>query len=134
MTDARTALLLAADQIEKDPTSFSFVEIDAPKCGSPACALGWVFHFLGLYGNHWTDVQEEAAKAIFPPGLPRPMRPASVWDDDRLPKPSTLESWFYDEMDALTSGDWRRKTSECVTGLRRFADKYHPEVEQRAAA
>lgn len=46
--DIRTAILKAADHIERNPETYSFHSNDKPDCGTPGCMLGWVGVFLDV--------------------------------------------------------------------------------------
>lgn len=103
--EIRQAILQAADHIGLNPDQFSFLERVTPeKCGTPACALGWIGFFAGARGeNH-----REALPLL---GLEH----------------SAEGAWkFYDRCEELNSYKWKMSAGNCAATLRLYADKYHP--------
>lgn len=49
--DVRSAILKAADWIEKNPSKYSFQSTRIPECGSPGCMIGFIGMFAGCKGN-----------------------------------------------------------------------------------
>ncbi len=104
------ATMKAADHIEARPDLWSFMYTAVPKCGAPACALGWIGHFAGI----------SAGKCI--------------WDvADLLEIPHTQE--FYNRMRNLSEGlndgtkGWMNEEDakdlqRIAKLLRLYADKY----------
>lgn len=41
------AMIAAAEQIEKHPSTFNFNAVGYPGCGAPGCAIGWIGYFYG---------------------------------------------------------------------------------------
>lgn len=52
--EIRSAILRAADRIEREPQRYDFSRIDTPDkdgdCGTPYCMWGWVGFELGMHG------------------------------------------------------------------------------------
>lgn len=106
-----TAIMKAADWIESHPSEFKFFSIsvpDAPGCGTPGCAIGWIGTFAGNRKG-FTRVYSEI-----------------------LGVGSDIE--FYSRMDKLSAPgagycdgttQWRHQASECGRVLRLYAAKYH---------
>lgn len=108
----REAILKAADHIERNPKAFNFQSIYVPDtdCGTPGCALGWIGHYLGM--------RESGANSA-------PLSEFSVPPALGLGTFTVGNREFYGRMDDLAEG-WRYDASLCATGLRLYADKYHP--------
>jgi len=125
MNDVYTAIMKAADHIEKYPKDFVFLESQVPwgnnfsresvTCGTPGCALGWI----GAYLNEGKVTRKlyNFAQVPFFLGL------AMVTGE--------AVCQFYSRMDELVDHDgWRQRASLCAHGLRLYAAKYHaPKVE-----
>lgn len=110
----RDAILKAADHIEQNPLKFDFWASDIPTgCGTPGCALGWIAHFSGAQTTCAHDSRWAA--------------PVHVFCEDFL---GLHPEEFYEKIEDLSS-EWRSDASACATGLRAYADKYHP-AESRA--
>jgi hypothetical protein len=107
--NVRTAMLKAADSIERNPLDFDFDSIRLPDgCGTPSCALGWTAFHLGV-------------------ALPSPCKAAG----DAMGIPNSAV--FYERMNDLTGGGdyckrhrWKDDATVCAATLRLYADKYHP--------
>lgn len=101
----------AADHIERNPTEFDFFSVEMPKCGTPACALGWVAHFLGI-----TDELETLFERFrfldkdchFYEGMDELMGEAPRGKHDKK------EHW----------GPWKDDATLCARGMRLYAEKY----------
>lgn len=107
MNDIRTAILKAADWIEKNPEQFAFTAIRVPECGTPGCALGWISHFYGVKARSY-----DYGRDVFEPlGI--------SYDTD-----------FYRRVDSLVASGWTRNPSLCAQGMRLYADKYHPALKE----
>lgn len=52
MNSIYTAIMKAADTIERHPELYNFLSNEVPDCGSPGCLLGWIGHHLGLRGGN----------------------------------------------------------------------------------
>jgi hypothetical protein len=109
VSDIRTAILQAADQIERNPASFRFSELYVPKtidgCG---CALGWIGYFLGGQGRRIGFVSRELGAAT--------------------------DLTFYMRMAELKTRydryrQWSKNAGVCAHTLRAYADKYHPRTD-----
>ena len=102
--DIRSAILAAADWIEKNPSSYEFQRIQKPSiCGSPGCLLG----YIGLYAKSNEKESHTISKEIL----------------------GIRSGEFYARMDNLLRNEpWRVPGWEdnAVRGLRLYADKYHP--------
>jgi hypothetical protein len=107
MNNIYTAIMKAADHIERHPRDFDFSVGDIPsECGTPGCALGWIGHFAGKSGT-FMDVCECL-------GLVEPI----------------ADKQFYRRMDAVVYAlpyhdDWYRSAKRCAHVLRLYAAKYH---------
>lgn len=100
-------IMKAADQIDREPARFDFGSVDFPDCGSPACAIGWIAHFMGIMERQWNDVG----------GLNGITGRLEVGLGSHA---------FYLRMDCLCGGShWRREAKECARALRLYAEKYH---------
>ena len=93
--NAYEAAIKTADLFEQKPSLFDFYKAQIPECGAPGCALGYIGHFMGHYG----EVNGESAV-----GIP--------------------EEEFYDRMDDLASSTWTMRADLCAVGLRLYAEKY----------
>jgi hypothetical protein len=106
----RTAILKAADHIERHPGDFSFKEHRYPAgaaCGTPGCALGWIGFFAGLHQHGWDVTRTNEFLGI--------------------PYDLHVGNPFYERMDDLCgTTNWRFNVATCALGLRRYADKYFP--------
>ena len=100
----RTAILKAADSIERNPHLFSFGSVAIPNkdCGTPGCAIGWIaYHRKGdvIFGRSWL-----------------PHKTIGISDVQ-----------FYKRMINIYDGHkWKFSADECASTLRKYADKYHP--------
>jgi hypothetical protein len=117
----RSAILAAADHIERYPGEFDFSSVVIPGlgCGTPGCALGWISAFAG-YKERRYGFCEIAGKEL---GLaPEPL-------PDMNPEHGSSTYTFYNRMDALDGGravsTWRDFPDVCAATLRKYADKYH---------
>lgn len=43
-----SAIMKAADHVEREPSLYEFRNVRVPDCGSPGCMLGWIGYFLGI--------------------------------------------------------------------------------------
>jgi hypothetical protein len=96
------AIMRAADLIERTPQLYAYHNIYVPKCGSPACALGWIGHFAGAKDSGRTD------------GLTN----VGYVGDFVLGEDSVD---FYNFMDLHTGKNWRDDARECARGMRIYA-------------
>lgn len=95
------AIMKAADHIERNPREFSFGRVFVPTaCGTPGCALGWIDFFLKTSSR---------------------VNPGWITSDPL----GVDDSLFYARMKELASPHWVVEASECVAGLRLYAEKYH---------
>lgn len=104
----RSAILAAADHIERNPALYHCGETDIPQTiTSRASAIGWIAYFYGYTSpDHcatgMTLQLHESAEAFC-----RYMdRVNTGW-----------RSWFW---------SWERNAKRCAWCLRRYADRYHP--------
>lgn len=112
----RDDILWAADMIERHPEAYSWSSVDvpnheAPECGSPGCALGWIAaHQEGReVGEPFTLVRRGYVReSASPVGV------------------HSLE--FYGRMGAIEPR-WKVDAKACAAALRRYADHYHPESD-----
>ena len=108
--DVYNAILAAADQVEKNPSSFDFYESNIPiltesppYCGSIGCALGWIGYFMGY--KRWQQLKEVARALTNEPGCP--------------------ETNVYCNLDAIDN-TWRRDGLTCARTLRIYAKRFAP--------
>ena len=117
----RKAVLLAAEQIEREPESYEFLASSKPnpKCGSPGCVLGWIGYYM--------DLPVEMINNIlwFKGGLDAVAQSIGV----------DSEGDFYDLMEDATRSEelaglsWRDYPEVAVKALRLFADQMYGEDE-----
>lgn len=103
-----TAIMKAADTIERYPDSFSFGSCTVPKghdCGTPGCALGWIAFYLG---------HERGSRIV------------------EIDAAINRRSEFYDAMKQLSPGyaSWIGNAATCAKTLRLYAAKYHAPAKQ----
>jgi hypothetical protein len=112
----RTAILKAADHIERNPKQFDYASVwqpDAPNCGTPGCALGWIASFAKYKSSNKTFGC--VARDLL--GL---LDDYGDGGDDA----------FYKRMGGIDE-DWNRNARICAATLREYADKYHPKKTKR---
>jgi hypothetical protein len=116
--NVREAILKAANQIEREPSCWSYMKDMVPECGTPGCALGWIGHFAGVRG-HIDNV-------------------AVLLGVERVE--GTIQWGFYNRIQSLTGGRPLPQTHttaddyflthatlpQIAEVLRLYADKYHP--------
>lgn len=106
-----TAIMKAADQIERNPHTFDFVQGRRPNregnCGTPSCALGWVGFFAQSKEQYWTGVCQE----LFG------MDPMDWYD--------------FLSKEAGSFNSWTSSPQECARVLRLYAAKHHAKPVQR---
>lgn len=110
MTSLYTAIMKAADHIERNPREFKFHAIDKPNgCGSPGCALGWIAYFAG--GDNYMDV---ARNVLNLPG-------------DQSTGEGSPHFEFYRRLKNLEGGSqkWMNSAGLCAHLLHLYAEKYH---------
>lgn len=109
MTSIYSAILKAADHIERKPQLFDFERIPIPsRCGTPGCALGWIGWF---YGRQRCMEADEGYDGV---GAVAVIMGLKAGFD------------FYARMEALTGGfEWMRDAKECARVMRLYAEKYH---------
>ena len=116
-TDIYNAVLLAAEQIEKNPDSFKFLSPVRPHpCGTPSCALGWTHYFFTDSGQYWESEKFYEALAL-----------GQYWEDTS-PAQVRADEVFYNRMDKIASRNsrhcWRAFPEDCAVVLRLYAEKY----------
>ena len=98
----RTAILKAADSIERNPKLFGFGICHVPSCGSPGCLIGLVGQQMGI--SEGAPVGRTCMK-VFGIG----------------------EKLLYDRIkDIDGSHGWTNNPEVAAHCLRKYADKYHP--------
>lgn len=102
----RQAILSAASFIESHPKQFNFFSVSTPsRCGTPACALGWIGYFAGHRG-----------------GLHRVVLPKLGLSEDAA---GAIQ--FYERCNVIGGmRNWRESAEAVVATLRGYADKFHP--------
>lgn len=113
--DIYTAVMKAADHIERNPHEFEFTTTrtpGGPGCGTPGCALGWTACFAGVrdYFADGRPVNEVETIAV------------------RLGCKGSGE--FYDRMRPLTP-NWITDAALCAKAMRLYAAKYLAKPEPR---
>ncbi len=103
------ATMRAADQIEARPDLWDFMTITIPKCGAPACALGWIGHFAGVLPGK--DIRE----VINLMGLPNHMEFYSRMGDLSVGLDGSVYWRNYEDAEDL---------QRIAKLLRLYADKY----------
>lgn len=106
----RTAILKAAEHIEKHPESYSFHRCSVPSAmtgETTACAIGWIAYFadVGQQGRYVCS----ACEAVL----------------------GTTDWKFYEKLRLLSDSEDCSYTHDhevCARTLRRYADEFHPEV------
>lgn len=108
MTSLYTAIMQAADHIERNPKEFNWwstVCPEHPGCGTPGCALGWIGTFAGMSADGM-GLRETATLLI---GSEEPME-------------------FYCRMDESCEegvNGWTDNPRICAKTLRRYAERFH---------
>src|ERR1700744_3923576 len=111
-----TAIMKAADQVERHPEEFKFSTTEKPGCGPPGCAIGWIGFMLGIED-----------------------KPGFCYITPVCKELGVSDYRFYCRLDKLTgftigpppmsekvlARRWTRNASECARGLRLYAEKYH---------
>ena len=106
-----TAIMLAADHIERHPEFFNFRQVSIPgDCRTPGCALGWIGFFYGAdrlkFNDEWQNVLV-VSQQLF-----------GINHHDHCDHP------FYQRLDAFEP-QWRWESDACARALRLYAEKYH---------
>lgn len=96
------AIMKAADHIERHPELFNFIEVRVPDCKTPACAAGWISHFMG---------HEPVGQGI-----------TSGVTDVAFDTPYGV---FTSRMDILKKHVWRFDPKICADTMRLYAETYH---------
>jgi len=113
-----SAVMKAADHIERHPELFDFDERSGPHdCGTPACALGRIGFFAGSLYEFWDGSLSIYGVAYRTFGM------RDNGDNDGA-------TTFYTRMNQLVGHDWKVDASICAKGLRLLAQDYAPKVEQ----
>lgn len=125
--DIYHAVLAAANQIERRPDLFDFMESSVPPdCGTPGCVLGWISHFIDARGRAPIDKTAEILG----------FKPDDIWI-------GSADRKFYAEMDSLAGvgysdfpshylykwNSWRFRPTECARLLRLFAKRFAPQIK-----
>jgi len=108
MADIYTAIMRAADHIERYPDQFDFSRVRVPDCGTPGCALGWIGRFAGCPVGHVIESIVDFEKDT-------PCKRLGLRD----------QVTFYNRMRELTARYWAEDAATCAAGLRRYAQLYH---------
>jgi hypothetical protein len=116
--DTYQAILRAADHIQRQPQLFDFERTRIPgNCHTPGCALGWIGFFAGR-----TQARVRAMLGLS--FLHRGIAIVTV-DAGTEPVITVTAREFYERMDKLVAGDWRRDAAQCADALRLYAATYH---------
>jgi len=125
--NAYQAILKAADHIQTHPQLFDFERTRIPgNCRTPGCALGWIGFFAGR--------TQARIRVIF--GLSFLHRGIAIvtLDGESDPVLPVTAREFYERMDELTVGNWRKDASVCANVLRSYAERYHRELDRAYVA
>lgn len=115
-----TAIMKAADHIERHPSQFKFAQLGIPPrsdCGTPGCALGWIGFFAGKRGGLLGPVCRNEATS--------PARQLALTPDGPLLPMELTQKEFYERMNEAVGGGWSGDAAICSAGLRLYAAKYH---------
>lgn len=119
-----SAIMKAADHIEQNPGEFNFRSVrvpEAPGCGTPGCALGWIGTFAEV-----KDETYESISLVVGNDTDR-----ELWAV-KNPLLNLDAVTFYERMEALGGGNsWRRSNTECARVLRVYAERYHTREKSR---
>lgn len=105
-----TAIMMAAEHIERRPDEFDFDSLVVPArpgCGTPGCAIGWIIHFFGAE------------------------RRTVIGNFTRTHMGLESDSVFYRRINAFAEygdADWHYNSHQCARLLRLYAEKYHAPV------
>jgi hypothetical protein len=128
MTNVYSAIMKAADHIERHPDQFVFLTPWVPTnyIDDVGCALGWIGAFAGMpeknpQTQQWNSHHEVAADVL---DLDRTER-----DVLRIgsggPSVSGSEIFYARLNRFVGSSQWRRDAQLCATALRCYAERYH---------
>lgn len=116
-----SAIMKAADQIERYPDSYRFMETEVPRTAGPTkpqaqgCALGWISHFLGIRAG-------ASYELIFNLNV----LPEHAFEDD----PALA---FYRHLDDLTGvPGWQTKAAKAAAALRLYAKAFFSHQAEEA--
>jgi hypothetical protein len=121
-----SAMLRAADHIEKHPRLFDFSRTRIPPdCGTPGCALGWIGHFAGR--------TKARLRVMF--GLSYVHRGIAIVTPEAGLEPiiPITARAFYMRMDSLSAGNWRQDALICATAMRLYAERFHGPISLEPA-
>jgi len=107
----RGAILRAADRIERQPTSYDFMETHLPGdngCNTPHCMLGWI-------GYELRSKQISAHHVA-----------AEILGMDTATEYNVAANSIYDFIAAAGFLDYQRDAKQAADGMRKFADRYFP--------
>ncbi len=111
----REAILKAADHIERNKTSLSFMSTQRPSIDGQGCPLAWIGFFAGIErreGDH-------PSPYLYAHSTVAPLITGLYWEE--------AQKEFFDRMNALRgSAGWTCDPRGAAKTLRAYADKYHP--------
>jgi hypothetical protein len=116
------AILRAADHIDRHPKLFDFGRTRIPADRrTPGCALGWIGYFAG----------RTKARIPIMLGLSFVHRGIAIvtpeGGTDAVITVTAIE--FYERMDSLAIGAWRKDAHACADAMRLYAERYHKPIE-----
>lgn len=101
-----TAIMKAADHIERNPKQYAFHATLIPPCGTPGCMLGWIGHFAGVGDRR--DVLEAVNRELL-----------GLHGDDHT------DCEFYDRIEASQHFTKLTDAPSIAKCLREYAETYH---------
>lgn len=120
--NAYQSILRAADHIQANPQLFDFERTRIPgNCRTPGCALGWIGFFAG-------KTQARIRVMLGFSFLHRGIAIVTLDGGSDPVLPVTARE-FYGRMDNLTVGNWREDANVCAEAMRRYAARYHVEID-----
>ena len=114
--DIRTAILKAADHIERNPDSFRYSANSKPDCGTPGCMLGWIGIYMGVTTHFPGAFVCDVAAAISTSLGAFIQRTRDIREGN---------AWYYD-----CSTPQLLAAANAANVMRAYADKYHPAAKQ----
>lgn len=115
--DVYSAVMKAADHIERNPGDFDFKSGSVPeRCGTPGCALGWIGYFAKVR-DKWLG-----CGGVVPGYLGLSPEAHPLYGRGLVAHQTFA---FYNRMDAAYgSHEWTYSAPECAKAMRLYAAKY----------
>lgn len=99
-----TAIMKAADLLERHPSLWDYHNVNVPECDTPGCALGWIGFFMG----------RKAGSTITGIG--------GVGQGDFYSRMGGIQ---YTDPDWMSKPDWIHSAAVAARCLRAYAETYH---------